>query len=148
MKNIGFFFAIFLFSCTKKEEPKDQAEIRSFTNVDTYIEKDSTTLFFGKETLKLIIVDSLIEYNYPSTGYSKPRCTSNLLEIENLTDKTVKIIIYSGLAPTSVEWKRTEIQPRRKSNEKFDLGQNFSCSSGLCCGNASVLIPKMKVTYN
>lgn len=144
MKNIGFFFAIFLFSCTKKEEPKDKVEIRSFTNVDTYIEKDSTTLFFGKETLKLMTFDTNTVYTYAATGTIRQICTGSVLEVENLTDKNVKIVFYRG---GGFEWARTEITAKQKAKERFNLCEPFYCSLSGCPGIQTV-IGGMKVTYN
>lgn len=71
---------------------------------------------------------------------------SNLLEIENLTDKTVEVTIYNPLAPTPTVWKKIVIAPRQKAGEILNLQGVFSCI--FCCASNAQVIAKIKVAYN
>lgn len=110
------------------------------TEVTKYIEKDSISAFIGQETLKLTR-----SFSADFVGM-KSFCSTNLLEIENLTDKTVEVTIYNPLAPTPTVWKKIVIAPRQKAGEILNLQGVFSYSYS-CAKNAQV-VEKMKVTYN
>ena len=125
----------------------DSVHIASYTELTKYIEKDSTTAFLGQETLRLTRIDTTTTAFIYTVG-SSPRtyCLSNLLEIENLTDKTVEVTIYNPLAPTPTVWKKTVILPRQKAGEKFNLQGTFTCL--YCCASNAQVIAKIKATYN
>ncbi len=126
----------------------DTSYRNTFTITRIYTENDSTSAFFGQETLKLTVKDTTTSFRSVIGTYTGS-CKGNLLEIENLTNKTVKIVIYNKLVPTLIEWKNIEIPPRQVTNERLDLTTGgFSCSSIGCCIDPSLVIPKMKVTYN
>ena len=125
----------------------DSVYISSHTELTKYIEKDSTSVFLGQETVKLIRIDTITtRFIYTVNSSPRPECISNLLEIENLTDKTVEVTIYDPLAPIPVVWKKMQIMARQKAGEKFNLKERFICL--YCCASNAQVIPKIKVTYN
>ncbi|MBL7817545.1 MAG: hypothetical protein JNL70_21245 [Saprospiraceae bacterium] len=137
---------------TKLIAKYDSTKIDTLRTVEKYIEKDSTSAFFGKETLKLSTLGlSLIYVKYgTSSSYYSSKCLNNFLEIENLTEKQVTISI-NFYGPLGNEWKRVVIAPRQKSTESLDLVLGyFNCGvpySG-CCNNINQVLYFTKVTYN
>jgi hypothetical protein len=125
----------------------DTTFVNSRTEITKYIEPNSNSVFLGQETIRLTRIDTTTT-SFTYTVGTSPRtyCLSNQLALENLTDKTVEVTIYNGLAPTLVVWKKTVIQPRQKAGEKFNLQQAFDCY--YCCSHNSQVIPKIKVNYN
>ena len=115
-----------------------------------YVEKDSTTAFLGQETLKLTISTLDLTLFSVIIGWSKPYCQSNLLEVENLTNKNVKVIFYSGSAPSGTFFvvQTLEIPPRQKASEQVDVRQVIGSCYYSCCPDFTKVISVMKVTYN
>ena len=127
----------------------DTNRISRYTGFVKYIEKDSATAFLGQETLKLTISTVDLTLFSAQIGWGKPSCQSNLLEVENLTDKNVKVVFYSGVAPAGTFYveKTLEIPPRQKASEQVNVRQLFSCIYS-CCPDFPKILSLMKVTYN
>jgi hypothetical protein len=133
-----YIFIVILFaviSC-KKKEPEDTCTRYedSVTNKD-YIETDTTSNFYGKNTVKFTLV-SKTKYvcaELTGNGYSKVYCESNEFSIENLTDKQISVRVNLNTL--------IEALPKSKSVKSVSIEPYV-----MSCRQLSQIL--VKVTYN
>lgn len=127
MKNVAFVCVLVLFFACKKD-------LTSKTEA-FYIEKDSTTAYLGKQTVKVTVFDTMMN----------SVCSSNYVQFENLTQTGMRIVLNKNGAAVS----SSTIFPTGgfQVNAKFDLCSILPCNTSQC-PTASDVIPLMKVFYD
>lgn len=85
MKYVFVAILFALISCKKKEE-MCVSKVFKHTTVQNYIENDSSSIFFGKNTVKFTLISTTFEQCSSGGNLGKSYCESNKFSIENLTD--------------------------------------------------------------
>ena len=118
---------------------KDYVFVPTDTTTVKYTEKDTTSSFFGIETLKLTIIRT------NQFASNKLFCAAfRVVEVENLTNKNANVQFGGGV------WilvGSTQVAARQKVNLNIDLCP-FFCGTPLPCAPAENVPTRLNVTYN